>query len=68
MITTPDVEPRYRPAKGCKDRVLWHPCSVCGDIWGGSRGVGFNPKFGQMGTWYCSECFKRKDDGAVHTG
>ena len=44
MKTTADVTPRFRKLKNQKVKIFWHPCHVCGDVWGASFGENFEPK------------------------
>ncbi len=62
MKTTADVTPRFRKLKGSKAKIFWHPCHVCGDIWGGSFGENFEPKKNNLGKWYCGQCYKKKKE------
>lgn len=62
MKTTTDVTPRFRKLKNQKVKIFWHPCHVCGDVWGASFGENFEPKKNKFGTWYCGKCYDRKQN------
>ena len=56
MATTDDTDPRFRPLRSNpKLKVFWHPCSVCGEVYGGAFGVGVDTTRNKMGQWFCTD-------------